>query len=231
MDMDAQSRSRRTGLVYLLYFLTAFPSVFLLRGIVVASDAATTAHNLLAHEATYRVGVGIGLLSNVLYVVLAALFYRLFAPVSRRLSMTAAFISVAGCAVLIAATVLQVAPLTLLHDAGLSRTFSAEQVQAAVLASAELYGDAYRISLVVFAFYDMLLGALVVRSNFLPRFLGYVLIAAGAGWLTFVWPPLASRLTAVVLPLGALAEILLMLWLVTKGVDEGTWQALARTSI
>ena len=45
------------------------------------------------------------------------------------------------------------------------------------------------------------------------------MLLAGLGWLTFAWSPLALALRAYVLPFGALAELVLMLWLILKGVD------------
>lgn len=50
------------------------------------------------------------------------------------------------------------------------------------------------------------------------------MMCAGVGWLIFVWPPLATTLSPYVLPFGALAELLLMLWLLVKGVDNSRWR-------
>jgi hypothetical protein len=99
-----------------------------------------------------------------------------------------------------------------------------EQLQAAALLCLKLYSQVFSIALILFALYDLLVGYLIFRSTFLPRSLGALLMFAGIGWLTFIWPPLASTLSPYVLPLGALAEILLMLWLVVKGVNVSRWQ-------
>ena len=45
------------------------------------------------------------------------------------------------------------------------------------------------------------------------------MVAAGVGCLTFLWPPLATSLLWIVLPLGGLAEFALLLWLLVKGVN------------
>jgi hypothetical protein len=76
----------------------------------------------------------------------------------------------------------------------------------------------------MFAFYDLLVGYLIFTSTFLPRIIGVIMMCAGAGWLAFVWPPLATAMSPYVLPFGALAELLLTLWLIVKGVDTSRWR-------
>jgi hypothetical protein len=210
--------ARALGVVYLLYFLTAFFGAFLLRGLVIPGDAAATANHILTHEALYRSGVTVTLLANVLYLAVTALFYRLFEPVNRNISLLAAFFSLVGCAVQIFGGLFQLAPLVILGDSPSLGAFHLEQLQVLALLCLKLYSQIFNIALVLFAFYDLLLGYLIFRSTFLPRLLGVLLMIAGVGWLTFLWPPLAATLSSYVLPFGALAEIVLMLWLLVKGV-------------
>ena len=75
-------RARMTGVVYLLYFLTAILAEILVGRKLVAYGNAT---NLIA---------------TGFYVVLTLLFYRLFKPVSRLISLIGAIFSLAGCVVM-----------------------------------------------------------------------------------------------------------------------------------
>jgi hypothetical protein len=73
-------RARITGAVYLLYFLTAvFGEVFVGRGRLGLYDAV----NLIAHA---------------FYVAVTLLFYYMFKPVNRSLSLLAAVFGLLGCA-------------------------------------------------------------------------------------------------------------------------------------
>jgi uncharacterized protein DUF4386 len=211
--------ARTIGVVYLLYFLTAFFGAFLVKGLVVPGDAAATANSLLAHEALYRSGFAFGLIANTFYVALTALFYGLFEPVNPSISLLAAFLSLVGCAIQIFGGLFQLAPFVILRDSQFLSAFTVEQLQTAAMLSLKLYSQTFSISLVLFAFYDLLIGYLIFRSTFLPRSLGMLLMFAGVGWLTTLWPPLAAALSSFVIALGGLAEILLMLWLVVKGVN------------
>ena len=73
-------RARITGVVYLLYFLTAVSAeVFVGRSRLVAYDA-------------------LNLIADAFYIAVTLLFYSMFRPVNRSLSWLAAFFSLAGCA-------------------------------------------------------------------------------------------------------------------------------------
>jgi hypothetical protein len=212
------------GIVYLFYFLTAFFATFLMKGLVVSGDAAATANSILAHEAAYRSGFAVGLVANAIYIAVTVLFYRLLEPVDRTIALLAAFFSLVGCAMQIFGGVLQLAPLVVLGDGQLPKAFDVGQLRAVALLSLKLYTQTFSISLVLFGLYDFLLGYLIYRSTFLPRALGALLMVAGLGWLAFLWPPLATALSYYVLPFGALAEIVLMLWLLVRGVNVSRWQ-------
>ena len=79
-DAPPRPNARITGVVYLLYFLTAISGeVFVGRGRPVLYDA-------------------VNLISHAFYIAVTLLFYYLFKPVNRSLSLLAAFFSLAGCA-------------------------------------------------------------------------------------------------------------------------------------
>jgi hypothetical protein len=75
-----------------------------------------------------------------------------------------------------------------------------------------------------FASYCLLLGYLIIRSTFLPRLIGWLMVLAGLGWLAFLSPPIARHLSVPIEGIGILAEASLMLWLLVKGVNEERWK-------
>jgi hypothetical protein len=152
-------------------------------------------------------------------------------PVNWSLALVAAFFSLVGCTVQIFGGLFQLAPFVILRDSLLSKVFTLEQLQAAVLLSFTLYSQTYTIGLVLFACYDLLLGYLIYRSTFVPRILGAVLMCAGVAGLTFLWQPLATALLIYIELIGGLGEGLLMLWLLVKGVNISRWQEKAGAAL
>ena len=84
------------------------------------------------------------------------------------------------------------------------------------------------IGLAFHGLYWILIGYLIFRSTFLPRVLGVLMVLAGLGWLAFLSPSLAKHLSPYIQVVGVLAEGLLMLWLLVKGVNEQRWKEQAR---
>jgi hypothetical protein len=72
--------------------------------------------------------------------------------------------------------------------------------------------------LVFFGIYCLLLGQLIVRSGFLPKILGLLLIVAGVGWLLFLFP-FTKPFNSVTEILGVIAEGTFCLWLLIAGVS------------
>lgn len=80
---------------------------------------------------------------------------------------------------------------------------------------------------VFFGVYCLLLGYLVFRSGFLPRWMGVLLAIAGLGWLTYLSPSLAHAMAPWNMLPGIVGEGALTLWLLVFGVDVARWRARA----
>jgi hypothetical protein len=72
--------------------------------------------------------------------------------------------------------------------------------------------------LVFFGPFCLLLGYLILRSLFLPRFLGVMMLIAGVGWLAYLIPGNPQPLSLAIMVIGFLSELALCLWLLIKGV-------------
>jgi hypothetical protein len=219
-------KARMAGVFYLLTGTTyVFGSMFVLGKLVVDGDAAATAARIVAHEPLFRLGFAAGLISVACSVALTLLFYDLFKPVNRSLSLLAAFFHLVGLAIAAFSSLLQLAPLVVLGGGHYLSVFKVEQLQALAYVSLKLSGLAYDAFLVFFGFYCVLIGCLIFRSTFLPRIVGVLMAFAGLGWLTFLSPPLAHRLFSYILaPASAVGEGSLMLWLLVVGVNAQRWK-------
>jgi len=78
--------------------------------------------------------------------------------------------------------------------------------------------------LIFFGFYCLLIGYLIVRSEFLPSVLGALMILSGVGYVTFLWPRLGNSLIPWNYIPGALGEWSLTIWLLVKGLDQQKWE-------
>jgi len=202
-----------------------FAEGFVRGKLVVHGDAAATAHNILTHETLFRLGFAAELIETVTFIAVALLFYNLFRPVNRSVSLLAAFFSLAGCTIQAISCLFSLATLDLLGGAVYLNGFTAENLQALALLSLILRGQTFNIAMVLFGTYNILLGYLIFKSRFLPRVLGVFLAFAGLTYQAFLSPPLADRLFPYLLaPAGALGELSLVFWLLVFGVNAKRWQ-------
>ena len=223
--------ARFSGVLYLLTMLTGiFAQGFVSERLVTFSDAAATASNILTHRNLFELGFTVYMLEMACQIALTALFYELLKPAGRSISLLAAFLGLAGCIIKTVSRLFYISPLFILADAHYLNVFSREQLQALALLLLKINDRGAGMALAFFGFYALLTGFLIIRSTFLPRFLGVWSVIAGLGWLSFLYPPLGSRLFFYVAPVGLLGAIALIFWLLVKGVNEQRWIEQASTS-
>jgi len=84
--------ARVTGFMYLfLGALAAFAEFYIRSGILVDGDAAQTAHNIIASESLFRIGIAGDLLGGACNAILAVTFYVILKNVNSSLALLAAF--------------------------------------------------------------------------------------------------------------------------------------------
>jgi len=94
-ETSPRLKARIAGVFYLLMFLPGGLAAFARRGLVVNGDAVATVTNILAHEPLFLLSFAAEILMVAWYIVVTALFYELFKPVNRSISLLAACSSAA----------------------------------------------------------------------------------------------------------------------------------------
>jgi hypothetical protein len=202
-----------------------FVEIFVRNRLVVSDDAAETATNILAHEPLWRWGFAGDIIAFASYIALTALLYKLFKPVNRSLSLVAAFFGLAASVVQAISSLFHLAPLVLLGGAPYLSAFTTEQLQALAFVFLRLRAAAYHnIGLVFFGVYLLLIGILILRSRFLPRMLGVLMVFAGLSYLLFVSPPLVRSLQPYILVFPGVGQISFCLWLLVIGINAQRWK-------
>lgn len=220
--------ARLIALLYLFESAASVAGQLVIPGrLVVRGDAAATASNILANEAVFRVGIAGALLAVALHIVTGVLFYYLLKPVGRTFSLLAVLLLVVASGIQASAALMQSGALVALKGTVSLSAFNVEQLQAIALMLLNWNGQTYDFYLVFFGLWCIALGALILRSTFLPPLLGAGMVLAGVGYTPFLYPPLANFLYPYNLALGV-GELALVLWLFLRGVDADRWKVQAR---
>lgn len=152
------------------------------------------------------------LLTMACDTAVAIIFYILLKPVSRSISLTALMFRLIFVAIMTFASLDYFGALDFLQSAY----------------SPAAFNTIYGFALVPFGVHCLLLGYLIYRSGFLPRFLGVLLVPAGLAYVTFVSPSFVHYFYPYILIPGAVGEGVLTLWLLIHGIDSERWSMAER---
>src|SRR5438034_10796804 len=121
---SVQTYARITGVLFLISLVAGgFGEAFVPSKLIVPADATTTANNILASRALFRLGFAGYLIEAMCDISLTLLLYVLLRPVRRDLALLAAFFRLVGTAVFAFAELFYFAPLLILGGAGYLKTF------------------------------------------------------------------------------------------------------------
>ena len=197
--------------------------------LVVSTDAAATAANILANESLFRFSLVLSVLAVAFNIARTVLNYVLFRPVGKTISLLMAFFGLMAIALQAASILPELPVLAMLKNGKDFGAFNTEQLQSLALLLFKWNAQASNLYLAFFGFCCILGGYVIYKSIFLPPILGVLLAIAGVGYSTYLWPPLANYLYPYNLALG-IGELLLGLWLLIFAVNAQRWKEQARAT-
>src|SRR5215211_9042052 len=170
-------------LVILLVLLGPFSQLYVPSTLIVPGDATATADNIRASGWLLRLGIVSDSLIFLIEIVVTVLLYVLLRPVSRTLSLVAAFARLAMAIIQGINLLPYFTALLLLSGAGYLTVFEPDQSDALALLflNAHQYGD--YIWQVFFGLHLFVLGYLIFKSGYFRRILGLLMVLGSLGYL------------------------------------------------
>lgn len=216
--------ARIAGLWYLGFSLGPFYLMYVPSQTVVRNDAAATAARVLAHETLFRWGMLTETLGSVIFIGLALALYRLFETVDRhRARQLLALVLVSAALGLVTAT-FSGAALLVFRGGDAFSALDAQTRNAFGMLLIRTRSQVYGVNEMFWGLWLLPFGWLVVRSRFLPRWLGYWLLLDGVAWMalsaTFLLAPAYNDALFHYLQPLFMAELAAMLWLLIVGAKE-----------
>jgi hypothetical protein len=205
---STKKQARVAGFLYLLIGITAPIGLVYVPGkLIVAGDAAATANNIRASQWLLRMGIASELFHQVIGIFLVLALYRLFKAVNEKHATLMVILGALVSVPIVFLNVLNdIAALVLVSSASFLSVFEKPQLDALAYLFIRLHGQGIIVASIFWGLWLFPFGILVIRSGFIPRALGVLLIIAGVGYL-------ASSFTTLVLPqyqrfVGSFAMIL-----------------------
>ncbi len=222
---DIRRKARTAGFLYLLLCLAApFRLIYLPSTLFVPGNAMATAAQISAHEGLFRLGIVGDLFCGAILVFILLAFQRLFREVDLELSHAMVIVGGIIPATLYFVNVVNDAAALLLIRGEVLTTFTAVQRADVALAFLRLHGQAVVAAEVLWGLWLFPLALLVIRSGFIPKFMGWWLLLNGLAYLVasftgFLWPHLEAGVNRVAFP-AQLGEVAFMLYLLIWGARE-----------
>jgi len=221
-----QKTARVAAFVFLIiFFLGMSTELFIRPAIIVPGDAAATVKNIAASEALFRLSLVSDLIRQTLLMLLPLILYKLLKPVNKTIAVLMVIFYLVCVPISMLNEINHLAVLLLSSGAGYLTGFKADQLNALVMFFLDLrkYGTFIPQ---FFSFWLLPLGYLVLKSGFLPRILGIVLMLVGLcntvlAVLFFVFPAFDATIFGLFAFIG---EALFYLWLLIKGVNVEQWE-------
>jgi hypothetical protein len=216
-----KATARRAGVLYFLFMILGICGEFVFPTLVVPGNAAATAGNIAAFELTYRLGILLGFVTLVIFIFLVVVLYKLLEDVDRSQAMLMVLLVSIGVAVALANMLNRLTPLQLLSGPDYMSAFTKPQLDALVMSSLRFRSLGAAVPMAFWGLWLFPFGILVMKSGFLPRILGILLLVAGFAYVlgsatSIVIPAQSHVINRFLMPLY-FGEVPIIFWLLLKG--------------
>ncbi|HEV7645370.1 MAG TPA: DUF4386 domain-containing protein [Pyrinomonadaceae bacterium] len=219
--------ARIAGLFLFLMALTGGFGIFYIRNYVIApGDAAATAGNILADEFLFRVAITCVLFAQIFMFFLGLTLFHLFKETDRWLAtvLLTAIMMTLGIGVINQLN--NFGALLILSQPDYLKVFTTEQLNAlAMFLLRQANGTGQGLLEIFWVPYYFSFGLLIVRSRYLPKILGILLMIASVGFAAnlldkFLVPQFyPAAFTQLAMTLSAVGVLPTMLWLLIMGAN------------
>jgi len=199
------------GLAYVIITVLSLFAISVLDGPTEPDNPAATVENIVNSEVLFRSGIVAFIIVLIADVVVAWALYIFFQRTSRELSLFAAWFRLVYVAIAAAALLNLLVVLKLVDGTGYSTALESMQRDAEAMLSLDAYNYGFFLGLVFFGVHLLLLGFVMVKSDYAPSLLGFLVVLAGLGYVLI-------NLARVVLPNYRDYEDLFLLLLVVLAV-------------
>ena len=215
-------QARIAGLLYLSASIFApFALIYVPSKLIVLGDATATADHIRASEGLLRFGIGCDLIGTIIFIFVVLALYRLLKPVSEGYAIAMATLLLISIPVSFFNVINELAALVVVHGGNFLGTFDQRQLDTLAYLFFRLRGQGVLVEQIFWGLWLFPFGTLVIRSGFIPRFIGYLLFIAGCGYVadsfTAILFPAFRQAVGQVAGILEIGELSIILWLLIWG--------------
>ena len=229
LETSPQVYARIAGILYLVIIAGGIFGEMFVRGkLIVQGDVTATAHNIIAHELLWRIGIACDLVMHLCDVPVMLILFVLLRPVNKNLALLALLFNLVQTAVLVANKLNLLTALFMITGADSLKAADLNQLHTLAALAIRLHGYGFGVGLLFFGCVCLINGYLIFKSDYLPKTIGVMMQIAGSCYLVnsfamIIAPKVANALFPAILLPAFIAELSFCLWLLVKGVNITKW--------
>lgn len=227
IEASLKERGRCAGFFWLLTTIaTAFSLGYARSKFMVAGDAAATAANITGQETLFRSAMAANILAHVFLLLFGLALYRLFREFDRDWSRVLLASVVVSIAISMVNVLNNMGALWVLGAQEYLNAFTQQQRQAMAVLFLRFNGFGQGLLEVLWTPFYFAFGWMVIRSGYLPKILGILLIPMSLSFSLNVFMKILAptfypaTFTQIAMLSGAIAGLPTMFYLLVKGARE-----------
>jgi hypothetical protein len=235
MKTFVQSRTQRqssvvAGVAIIIMTIAAvLANDVTIRSLIAENNAAETLKNFLASKRIVNIGVLSWLVILISDVFAAWGLYIFFRPVSKNISLIAAWFRLTYVAMLAVSILNLIYVQLIIHQLDTPSVDLAGQIGKSLMFYLSAFDAMWSAGLFVFGIHILLVGYLALKSEYVPKILGILLIIAFGGGYTIpkisnlLFPEYKDvmRIVEAIFFIPMLGEVALGVWLLIIGLRKG----------
>lgn len=214
---------RLAGALYLVVVVTGvFSLMYVPTQVTITDGPGTVANHLAANAAVFRGGIAAFVINQVAFLMLPFALFSLLHTVHKSAAVSMVALAVAGVPIALIGVVFKLVALDVLEQC-CGQSIASDQRDSLAMMFLNGYDNALLVATLFWGLWLLPFGYLVIRSGFLPRSLGALLILGGLGYLAQVILEILASQTGVpgwILLPAAGGEIGICLWLLFIGIGK-----------
>jgi O-antigen/teichoic acid export membrane protein len=188
--------------------------------LLVAGNMATTSFNILANEFLFRLSIVSAILCALVTIATALYIYKVLKFVNENYAKWILLFILIAAPISMLNELNNIAVLLLLKSHEDAIIFTQSQLHSLVSIFLDLHKYGHQIAGIFFGLWLLPMGYLVFKSTYIPKIIGVFLIVTCLGYLIdfttfFLYP----NFGIIISEYTWLGEVLMVLWLLIKGVN------------
>jgi uncharacterized membrane protein len=227
-----KKQARFAGFLYLLLAIVAPIGLIAIPSqVIVSGDATATADRIQASGSLWRIGIALELIASVIFVFLVVALYRLLKRVNESHALLMMILALVSVPISFLSASYEIIAQSIYSGPGFLSGLDKAQLDSLGYVFLRMHTEGKGVETVFWGLWLFPFGLLAIRSGFIPRLLGVLLLIAGLGYVTGFFGPLLlpqySSLIDQITMVLAFGELPIVLWLLIWGARVKPTEALS----